>query len=142
MSKKVKVFTKSVKIGFVKTLLVMSAALVVLSLLNNGSAFDTIALRMPTSPKSFSIHAVSWAVLVIFVTDIIYAYIAFALCKALNSTDNAADKKLAHMFSLIFGCSWLVGSVGLVLIYYFIHNFSVVFYLYEVCLSVVGFDVK
>lgn len=124
MSKKVKVFTKSVKIGFVKTLLVMFAAFVVLSLLNNGSAFDTIALRMPTSPKSFSIHSVSWAVLVVFVTDIIYAYVAFAFCKTLNSSDNDTDKKLSHMFSMIFGFSWLIGSVGLVLIYYFVHKYK------------------
>lgn len=122
--KKNKFFTKSVKAGLLKTLLIMGAALIVLSLLNNGSAFDTIALRMPTSPKSFSVHPISWMVLVIFVMDIIYAFIAVTVCKSLYASEKENAKKAARISTAVFSTSWVVGSVALVLIYYFVSKYK------------------
>lgn len=124
MEKKFKIFKRMIKSGFIKMLLIMAAALIALSLLNNGSAFDTIALRMPTSPKSFSIHSLSWAVLVIFVADIIYAYIAVSVCKAVSSDRKDNDKKTVRLSATLFVACWCIGSVVLVLTYYFVAKYK------------------
>lgn len=118
-----KLFGRFIWNGFFKILFVMSGALIILSLLNNGAAFDTIALRMPTSPKSFSIHQLSWAVLIIFVLDIIYVYFATNFCKAM-AVKYKENKKIVRISAAVFAVCWVICSVIMVLTYYFVHRYK------------------
>lgn len=124
MNERKKIFVKLMKSGLFRMLLVMTAAFVVLSLLNNGSAFDTIALRMPTSPKSFSVHNLSWAVLVVFALDILYTFISVSICKKIAADGSEASKKRSQKSSAVFAACWVVGSIVLVCTYYFYHKYK------------------
>lgn len=124
MKIKSRFISKTFWFGFLKVIFITFGALFVLSMLNNGSALDTIALRMPTSLKSFSIHPLSWLVLAVFVTDIMYAFMAANVVKYIKRKYKTKKEKYGKIWSGIFIGAWIVGSILLVTIYYFANTHS------------------
>lgn len=124
MNSKRKFFNKTLWLGLLKVIYITFGALIVLTLLNNGDALDMIALRMPTSLKSFSIHHLSWYVLIVFISDIFYYFFADNTVKIIIRKNNGQKSNLSKLWSAIFISTWIVGSVILVFVFYYVHKHS------------------
>lgn len=114
------ILNKAFWISLVKIIFITFGAIIVLSLLNNGAALDTVTLRMPTSLKSFSVRPMSWHVLILFVMDILYVFTAVNVVKHIIRKNNGKKNKYAKIWTGVFIGAWVIGSVALVLIYYFV----------------------